>query len=253
MLREYIYLEDLDSDKVGPYTIKLDSNCFPFYLNDGLIYTYQKSTKDIKSTYLPSHYWIFNWRDKTDNDDGHKKYFMQNYQLGRYWECMKSILLMEENKQEYYEKLGKEALKHLNIDVSEEAFRKSNNTSLVLTVERLRDEHEKKVLLGHISAILEQENIAQDFFTDSSKPHLALELRSDLQDWNIALKLAKDYQPHREPFISRKIAYQYEKNENISEALKMYEKSLIVDIPVFIQESEEDVDKDGIFKFILRY
>lgn len=225
--------------------MKLDSGCYPFYLYNGFLYYYAKNTKEIKGTFLLSHYWIYNWRDSNDTDDGHKKYFMQNYQLGRYWNCMRAISFIKTHQEEYYDCLGKESLKNLNIDVAEEAFRKAKNTSLVLTVEKLREVHEKKILLGHIASILGEESKAQDLFTDSSKPEYALDLRIDLQDWNIAVKLAKDFKPYKEQFITRKIAYQSETSTAYAEALKLYEKSLIIDIQKFLDVCEGEYDRDG--------
>jgi len=245
IIKDYAYLEEIQNTKIAPYSMKIDSGCYPFYLKDGFLYYYAKNTKEIKGTFLLSHYWIFNWRDSNDTDDGHKKYFMQNYQLGRYWNCLKAIAYIKNRQEDYYDCLGKETLKNLNIDVAEESFRRAKNTSLVLTVEKLREDNEKKILLGHIASILGEEAKAQDLFTDSSKPEYALDLRIDLQDWNIALKLAKDFKPYKETFISRKIAYQNETNGMYAEALKLYEKSLIVDIPKFIEESEAEYDKDG--------
>lgn len=225
--------------------MKMETNCFPFYLCNGYLFYFQRSTKEIRGSYLQSHYWIFNWRNTGDTEDGHKKYYMQNYQLGRYWNCMKAVSLMNERQTEHYERLGKEALKNLNIDASEEAFRRAQNVSLTLTVEKLREEHEKNVLLGHIAAILGEDTVAQDFFKASSKPHLALELRTDVQDWNFALKLAKEYQPYKEPFISRKLAYQLESQENIAEAIRMYESSVISNIPEFLASADDDITKEG--------
>jgi WD repeat-containing protein 19 len=247
VLKDYSYLEDLQNSKISAYNQTLDPTSYPFYLNNGYFYYFMKNSKEIKGNYLLSHYWIFNWRDQGDSEDGHKKYFMQNFQLGRYWNCMKVINYLSSKKEEHLEKLGKEALKNLNIDVAEEAFRSAKNTSLTLTVEKLRTEHEKKILLGHIAAILGEEQLAQDLFKESSNPKLALELRIDLQDWNIAMQLARDYAPHREPFISRKLAYNQEASGNSSEAIKMYEKSLILNINEYLQELiDDDIDRNDI-------
>lgn len=240
LLKNFTCLEELDSQKISAYNQQLEVGCFPFFLNNGYLYYFLKNSKEIKGAFLLSHFWIYNWRESGDSEDGHQKYFMQNYQLKKYWNCMKVINFFTTKKEEYYDRLGKEALKNLDIDVAEEAFRRANNTSLTLTVEKLRNEHEKKILLGHIAAILGEETLAQDLFKNSSKPKLALDLRIDLQDWNIALKLANEFQPYREPFISKKIAYQYETQGNANEGLKMYEKSLILNIHEFMKEIEDD-------------
>jgi WD repeat-containing protein 19 len=224
----------------------LENGCFPFYLSGGYLYYYHKNTKEIKGVYLLSHYWIFNWRESGDNEDGHKKYFMQNFQLQKYWNCMKVINFIKTNPEEYYERLGKESLKNLNIDVAEVAFRKAKNISLILTVQKLRDENEKKILLGHIAAILGDETLAQDFFKESSNPSLALDMRIDLQDWNIALKLAREYKPYKEPFISRKLAFQYETQGSAAEAIKLYERSVILNINEFLVSQDDDYDRNDV-------
>ena len=246
VMKEYSYIEDLDSDKVNPITTTLDKGCYPFYLSGGYLSYFIKSTKEIKGVILNSHYWLFNWRENGDSDDGHKKYFMQNYQLCRYWNCLKSAKLLNEKDQvDYFEKLGREALKNLNIDIAGESFRLAKNISLVLTVDQLKKENEKKIILGHIAAILGEEDLAQELFTESSQPEKALELRIDLQDWSIALKLAKEYCPGKEPFISRRLAYQYETQGNVQEAMKLYETSMIDNKNEFINKVD-DIDVNDI-------
>ena len=85
-----------------------------------------------------------------------------------------------------------------------EAFPYAKDISLVLTVNELKRETEKKVILGDIAAILGKEDLAAELFEGSSQPEKALELRIDLQDWEEALKLAKQYNKNKEPFISQK-------------------------------------------------
>ena len=172
---------------------------------------------------------------------------MQNYIIQKFWNCLKAVEFLPEKKEEYYERLGKEALRNCNIEVAEEAFRRAKNISLVLTVQSFKHEYEKSILLGHIATILNDENLAQDLFIKSSKPELALDLRCDLQDWHIALKLAKTYKPHKEPFISRKLAYLLETQNNYAEAIKLYEKSLILRVTEFLNSVKNDfIHSDGI-------
>jgi WD repeat-containing protein 19 len=53
-------------------------------------------------------------------------------------------------------------------------------------------------LVGHIASILFKHDIAQEIFSKSSNPILALDMRMDLQDWFAALKLAKVISPDKE-------------------------------------------------------
>ena len=98
--------------------------------------------------------------------------------------CLDACKYLNENDQKlYYERLGKEALNNLDIELAAEAFRYAKDISLVLTVEELKRETEKKVILGHIAAILGKDDLACELFEGSSQPEKAFELRIDLQDW----------------------------------------------------------------------
>jgi WD repeat-containing protein 19 len=243
MIKEYTKIEDVSDNpkSSNPCVMKLESNSFPFYLSNGYLYVFLKNSKEIKGYILLSHYWIFNWRDKNDNEDGHKKYFMQNYQLGRFSNCCKAANYLNTEKNLYYNHLGKACLNYLEIDISEESFRRAGNISLTLTVEKLRCESDKKILLGHIAAILGKEDKAEELFVSSSIPSLSVDLRCDLQDWNIALKLSKEYQAYREVFICKKLAYKHESDNNSAEAIKLYEKSKITNIISFLALLENDI------------
>jgi len=54
---------------------------------------------------------------------------------------------------------------------------------MVYSIQSIKHETEKYVLMGHISSILFKHDLAQECFMKSSKPELALEMRMDLQDW----------------------------------------------------------------------
>ena len=103
----------------------------------------------------------------------------------------------------------------------------SKNTSLVLTVDQLKRENEKKIILGSIAAILNEEDLAQELFIENSQPESFLDLRMDLQDWDVAFKLAKEYNILKVLFISRKLVYQYETQNNVKEAMSLYQSSTI--------------------------
>ena len=81
-----------------------------------------------------------------------------------------------------------------------------------------------------------KEDLAVELFVASSQPERALELRMDLQDWDDALKLAKEYNKNKEPFISQKLAYQYETQNNFEEAFSLYENSYIHNPNEFIKK-----------------
>jgi WD repeat-containing protein 19 len=80
------------------------------------------------------------------------------------------------------------------------------NVGMVYSIQSIKHETEKLVLMGHVASILFKHDIAQDAFLKSSKPELALDMRMDLQDWFQGLKLAKQIAPEKEQLICRKLA-----------------------------------------------
>jgi len=58
--------------------------------------------------------------------------------------------------------------------------------------------------------ILGQYDLAMDLYLKSSQPSLALDMRCDIQDWIVALNLAKTIDPQQEPIICKKLGQQLE-------------------------------------------
>lgn len=83
---------------------------------------------------------------------------------------------------------------------------------MVLTIQGFKDESEKNILQGHVAMILGEYELAQELFLKSTQPNLALDMRCDIQDWLIALNLAKNIAPNQEPIICRRLALQIEVN-----------------------------------------
>ena len=69
---------------------------------------------------------------------------------------------------------------------------------MVYSINSIKHEQEKHILMGHVASILFKHDVAQDCFLKSSKPEFALEMRMDLQDWFAALKLCKNIAPEKE-------------------------------------------------------
>jgi len=227
--------------KAKPISTTIKYGCYPFNSENGLLYYFNRTEKDINGQILDSHYWFYNWKTEDDSEDGHKKYFTQNYLSTRYKSCLEACKYLNEKKQKiYYDGLGKEALNNLDIELAAEAFRYSKNISLVLTVEELKRVTEKKVILGHIAAILGKHDLACELFEGSSQPEKALELRIDLKDWEEALKLTKQYNKNKEPFISQKLGYKFKTENHYKEVMSLYENSFINNPLNFIKKINDD-------------
>ena len=80
------------------------------------------------------------------------------------------------------------------------------NVGMVYSIQSIKHETEKHILMGHVNSILFKHDNAQECFMKSTKPELALDMRMDLQDWFQALKLSKTIAQDKEQFICRKLA-----------------------------------------------
>jgi len=76
--------------------------------------------------------------------------------------------------------LGRLCLEHLELEIAYRSYQNAKNLSMVLTIESFKHESETNVLLGNIAMIFGLYDQAQDFFLKSSKPLLALDMRSDI-------------------------------------------------------------------------
>jgi len=97
-------------------------------------------------------------------------------------------------------------LKYIELKEAETAFQMCKNVGMVYSIQSIKHETEKNILMGHVASILFKHDLAQECFMKSSKPELALEMRMDLQDWFQALKLSKQIAQDKEQFICRKLA-----------------------------------------------
>lgn len=130
--------------------------------------------------------------------------------IHRYTQCMDAARTCVRYSQQFFEVLGKTCLKYLELQSAESAFQMCKNVGMVYSIQSIKHESEKNILMGHVASILFKHDLAQECFLKSSKPELALEMRMDLQDWFAALKLCKQIAPEKEQFICRKLASQVE-------------------------------------------
>ena len=54
------------------------------------------------------------------------------------------------------------------------------NVGMVYSIQSIKHESEKNILMGHVASILFKHDLAQECFLKSSKPELGLEMRMDL-------------------------------------------------------------------------
>ncbi|KAI8820676.1 WD repeat-containing protein 19-like protein [Fimicolochytrium jonesii] len=123
--------------------------------------------------------------------------------------------------------LAETALRMMDIATANRIYRQAlQDASMVWTLDQLASVEEKNLLAGHVSAILGDATVAQDFFLKSSYPKAALDLRRNLMHWEQALGLANTLAPEQITVIAKEYAKQLEMNGQYAEALAMYERAL---------------------------
>jgi WD repeat-containing protein 19 len=184
---------------------------------------------------LASHTFLENYKFENDSQEGHLRYFFQNLSLKRFSNALVAAKFL--NIYNVYEGLARKALENLDLDIALKTFQMGKNLSMVLTIQSFIHENEKNLLIGNIAMVLGKYDIAQEYYLKSTEPLNALDMRCDIQDWFIASSLAKSIAPHQESFIAKRLAIQTESQGNNSEALKLYERSVLRDDEKMIEKS----------------
>lgn len=224
-LPEYINFNEIETNAEGN-VVPLSSEVKPVMLKNGYMFTHSK--EGMKGMYLPTHSVIETWRE-SDTEETHLRYYMQNIALKRFKDCFRVIPLLPRYAVQLYEILGKQCLKHLELDSAERAYQLCKNPGMVLAIQSIKSEYEKFILIGHVSVLLHQHDLAEEFFLKSTRPELALEMRCDLNDWPSALKLAEKLAPRKVPFIAYKVGLQFEGEGKYAEARKYFEAAQLDD------------------------
>ncbi|XP_046667542.1 WD repeat-containing protein 19 [Homalodisca vitripennis] len=144
--------------------------------------------------------------------------------LMRYNEAWNVCLILDE--QEAWVKFGQSALRNLDVTTAIRVYRQVGDAGMVWSLESIQGVENKKLLAGHIAMFLQDFDLAQDLFLESSEPVTALTMRQDLLQWAEALRLATTLDPHQIPYISLQYANQLELTGNYSEALGHFERAL---------------------------
>ncbi|XP_055768737.1 WD repeat-containing protein 19 [Salvelinus fontinalis] len=122
--------------------------------------------------------------------------------------------------------MGRSCLIHMEVELAVRVFRMSGNVGMVMSLQGIKGIEDRSLLAGHLAMFLNDYNLAQDLYLESSCPNAALEMRRDLQHWDSALLLAKRLAEDQIPFISKEYAVQLEFIGDYVNALSHYEKGV---------------------------
>ncbi|CAH1776664.1 unnamed protein product [Owenia fusiformis] len=153
------------------------------------------------------------------------------------------------NNKECWNNLGKAALMNLDIEFGIRVYRHIGNVGMVMSLQKIKGIEDRNLLSGYIAMFMEDFDLAQDLFLNSSQPLAALEMRRDLLNWDSALKLAKSLAPDQIPYISKEYAQQLEFTGDYGNALNHYEKGLTKDDA---QREHDESCAGGVARMSLR-
>eukprot|EP00968_Pinguiococcus_pyrenoidosus_P029052 scaffold8277_cov277-Pinguiococcus_pyrenoidosus.AAC.1 len=121
--------------------------------------------------------------------------------------------------------LASHALGNLDIRLAQNCYRLLGDVGMVESLQTISAAEEKNVLAGHVCVFLGDYTRAQELFLHSNQPELALAMRSDLLQWDQALRLAESLGSKVEaqiPLLTARLAQSMEHHEEYSDALLTY-------------------------------
>lgn len=124
--------------------------------------------------------------------------------------------------------VGDSALSALAIEIAAEAYSACGDAASYNVLAPIKHEEEYAFLRGYVSMLNHDFNAAQKSFLESSRPQMALDMRSALLQFDSALTLAEKFDPSRIPQLSLDSARQNELTGNYQAAIQQYKVSLKV-------------------------
>ena len=158
------------------------------------------------------------------NSDRLRTALTQLLALGRLKQAWELALQMRNRDQ--WVLLGRRALDLLDIDLAVRVYRELKETAMVLALQDIKGVEDKDLLAGHILLLQGDYTNAQKLFLASSNPVMALQMRRDLLNWDMALKLAAQLAPAEIPAICREYAQSLEVKGEYQQALGMYQRAI---------------------------
>ena len=226
--------ETIEGPKVN-YVSSMDINksYHPLLLLDGIL-TSQTSSGKLNSFTISSHDYLSNYNQK---EELIKKSLQNSLKLTRYKDSIEICRRLENSNKfdvseteltKCYNLIAKCAMYNFRLDIANEMYKRVENVGMIFSLSSVESIEEKNLLSGNIAMFLENYDLAQDLFLQSTKPEEALKMRQCLQDWEASLVLATRLAPKQVPFICRERAVKLELFSNeFHDALDHYERALI--------------------------
>ncbi|CAG7728859.1 unnamed protein product [Allacma fusca] len=236
-LKVYVYtiwreiLIGSEVEFVGEFRIFASNDQKPLWLKDGIVYSASVTGRSMKTASI-----YVDRPEDLENDEGPINQFERLIKLKKFTDAYEFCVLQDEL--DCWDVLGKAALRCMDLTIALKCYNKLGDLAMVHTLDKVSQEEDRSLAFGHVAAILEEYDLAEKYFLESSNRIEALNLRRDLQEWDIALQLAHKMAPNEVPVISKEFALNEEFTGDYIHALQLFEQAHSTAIKFGVKEEK---------------
>lgn len=195
----------------------------PLFLADGVAHVHLPASSTIAPVTLISHLPISRALTGRVSVDKVKDAFAASLSLSRLHHAW--TLAAELDDRACWLALSAKAMESLELELAQMVYRRLGDAGMVQSLSLVKRIECKLACAGHVALLFGDHALAQDLFLRSSDAQAALDMRKDLLEWDVALKLAETIDAKQVPALSLERARQLEFKGEYAEALTMFEKA----------------------------
>lgn len=209
---------------VDAFPTKMPSQeSIPLFLADGVAHVHVPASATIATLTLLSHQPIARALTGRVSVDKVRDAFAASLALSRLQHAW--TLAAELDDKICWLALSAKAMESLELELAQMVYRRLGDAGMVQSLSLVRRIECKLACAGHVALLFGDHGLAQDLFLRSSDAKAALDMRKDLLEWDVALKLAETIDPKQVPALSLERARQLEFKGEYAEALSMFERA----------------------------
>lgn len=118
--------------------------------------------------------------------------------------------------------LSGKAMEVLELELAQRAYRLVGDAAMVASLDRIMALDDRQAVAANVALLFGDLPLAQELFLASSTPLAALDMRKDLRQWDVALRLAETLAPEQVPAISLELARSLEVRGEYAQALATF-------------------------------
>lgn len=118
--------------------------------------------------------------------------------------------------------LSGKAMEVMELELAQRAYRLVGDAAMVASLDRIMALDDRQAVAANVALLFGDLPLAQELFLSSSTPLAALDMRKDLRQWDVALRLAETLAPEQVPSISLELARSLEVRGEYAQALSTF-------------------------------